>query len=155
VGRVLSGITAATFSTAGAYVADVTPPEKRAAGFGMIGAGFGVGFVLGPAIGGLLGQSDPRLPFWVAAAFSAINTCYGLFVLPESLQPERRAPFSWRRANPVGSLVLLRSHPELTGLATVNFLRNLAHVVLPSTFVLYTIHRYGWDARAVGISLAA
>src|ERR1700752_4026504 len=104
IGRIISGICAASISTAGAYIADVTPKEKRAAAFGMIGAAFGIGFVLGPALGGLLGPIDPRLPFWVAAAFSLANALYGYFVLPESLPRERRMGFSWARANPVGSL---------------------------------------------------
>jgi len=155
VGRVISGITAASFSTAGAYIADVAPPEKRAAGFGMIGAAFGLGFVLGPALGGLLGGRNPRLPFWFAAGLSLLNATYGLFVLPESLAPERRSPFAWRRANPVGSLTLLRSHRELLGLGTVSFLRNIAHDVLPSTFVLYASYRYGWDMPTMGLTLAA
>ena len=129
VGRVISGITSASLSTAYAYIADVTPQEKRAASFGMVGAAFGVGFVVGPALGGLLGGVDPRLPFWVAAGLSLANACYG-----------------W--------LVLLRSHPELFRLAVVNFLGNLAHASLPSTFVLYVSYRYGWDARTVGIMLA-
>lgn len=154
VGRVISGITAASIPTAGAYITDVTPPEKRAAGFGMLGAAFGVGFVLGPALGGVLGGIDPRLPFWVAAGMSLLNAMYGLFVLPESHPPERRANFRWSRANPLGSLTLLRSHPELLGLATVNFLYYLAHEVLPSTFVLYAGYRYNWDERAVGLTLA-
>jgi len=154
VGRVISGITAASFSTAGAYIADVTPPEKRAAGFGLVGAAFGLGFVLGPALGGVLGGMGPRLPFWVAAGLSLLNATYGLFILPESLPPERRGGFSWRRANPLGSLNLLRSHPELLGLATVIFLAAVAHEVLPSTFVLYAIHRYAWDARTIGLTLA-
>jgi DHA1 family tetracycline resistance protein-like MFS transporter len=154
VGRVISGITSASLSTAYAYIADVTPQEKRAAGFGMVGAAFGVGFVVGPAVGGLLGGIDPRLPFWAAAALSLANASYGWLVLPESLPRERRMAFSWRRANPVGSLVLLRSHPELLGLAVVNFLGNLAHAALPSTFVLYAGYRYGWDAQTVGIMLA-
>jgi len=155
VGRVISGITSASLSTAYAYIADVTPQEKRAAGFGMVGAAFGVGFVVGPALGGLLGGVDPRLPFWVAAGLSLANAAYGWLVLPESLPRERRMSFSWRRANPVGSLVLLRSHPELLGLAIVNFLGNLAHAALPSTFVLYAGYRYGWDAQTVGIMLAS
>jgi DHA1 family tetracycline resistance protein-like MFS transporter len=155
VGRVISGITAASFSTAGAYIADVTPPEKRAAGFGMLGAAFGLGFVLGPALGGLLGSLGPRVPFWVAAGMSLANALYGLLVLPESLPPERRAAFAWRRASPLGSLALLRSHPELSGLAAVVFLHRLAHDVLPSTFVLYASYRYGWDTRAVGLTMAA
>src|SRR6266540_7012967 len=121
-GRVISGITAASYPTAGAYIADVTPPEKRAAGFGMIGAAWGVGFVMGPALGGLLGKVNPRLPFWAAAGVTLLNALYGLFVLPEALAPESRKAFSWRRANPVGSLALLRSHPELLGLSSVNFI---------------------------------
>jgi DHA1 family tetracycline resistance protein-like MFS transporter len=153
-GRVISGITAASYPTAGAYIADVTPPEKRAAGFGMIGAAWGVGFVMGPALGGLLGEVNPRLPFWVAAGLTLLNALYGLFVLPESLAPENRKAFSLRRANPVGSLALLRSHPELLGLSLVNFTYMLAHQVLPSVFVLYTSFRYGWSERATGLSLA-
>ncbi len=154
VGRVISGITAASFSTAGAYISDVTPPEKRAASFGLIGAAFGVGFVLGPALGGLLGAISPRLPFWASAFMALANVCWGVFVLPESLPKERRVPFSWHNANPLGALKLLRSHPMLAGLAGGYFLMNLAHVVLPSTTVLYMHYRYGWDARAVGLLLA-
>ena len=154
VGRVISGITAASVSTAMAYVADVTPSERRAGAFGLIGVAFGLGFVLGPAIGGLLGSVDPRLPFWAAAAFSMANACYGLFVLPESLPPEKRRAFEWRRASPLGSLRLLRSHPALGGLAGVAFLSNVAHAALPATFVLYAGYRYGWDTRAVGLALA-
>jgi DHA1 family tetracycline resistance protein-like MFS transporter len=155
VGRIVSGITAATVATAGAYIADVTPPEKRAGAFGLLGTAFGVGFVLGPALGGVLGGVDPRLPFWVSAALSLANGCYGLFVLPESLPVERRVPFVWRRATPAGSLGLLRSRPGLLDLAMVHFLRVLAHVALPSTAVLYVTYRYGWDERAVGLNLAA
>lgn len=154
VGRVISGVTAASVSTAMAYVADVTPTERRAAGFGMMGVAFGAGFVLGPAIGGILGSVDPRLPFWAAAAASLANAAYGLLILPESLPPERRRAFEWRRANPLGSLRLLRSHPQLKGLAGVSFLSSLAHAVLPSTMVLYAGYRYDWDERTVGLSLA-
>jgi len=153
VGRIVSGITAASFSTAGAYIADVMPPEKRASGFGMIGAAFGVGFVLGPALGGVLGKIDPRLPFWVAAGLSLANAAYGLFVLPESLAPKDRMPFSWKRANPLGALGLLRRHRELGGLAAAVFTANLAHFVLQSTFVLYAAYRYHWDERDVGLVL--
>ena len=154
VGRVISGVSSATVAASYAYVADVTPAEQRAAKFGMIGAAFGLGFVLGPALGGVLGTIDPRMPFWVAAALSLLNGLYGLFVLPELLPREKRMPFAWRRANPVGSLQLLRSHPELSGLAVSEFLAALAHVVLPSVWVLYAGYRYGWDERAVGLSLA-
>ena len=155
VGRVISGITAASISTAGAYIADVTPPERRAASFGMIGAAFGVGFIVGPAFGGLLGAIGPRVPFWVAAGLSLASAMYGLFVLPESLPAEQRGRFSWRTASPLGSLRLLRSHAELLGLAGVHFLHRLAHDVLPSTMVLYAGYRYGWDARAIGLFVAA
>jgi DHA1 family tetracycline resistance protein-like MFS transporter len=154
VGRVISGITSASLATAFAYIADVTPQEKRASSFGIVGAAFGLGFVLGPALGGVLGGIDTRLPFWVSAALALSNALYGFFVLPESLPPEKRTAFSWRRANPMGSLVLLRSHPELLGLAGVNVLYLLAHTVLPSVFVLYAGYRYGWDARAVGLTMA-
>ncbi len=154
LGRVISGITTASVSTSFAYIADVTPPEKRAAAFGLIGAAFGAGFILGPAVGGLLGGIDPRLPFWLAAGFSFANALYGLFILPESLPRDRRAPFRWQNANPVGSLKLLRSNAGLIGLATVNFISQLAHVVLPSAFVLYAGYRYHWDATMVGITLA-
>ncbi len=155
VGRVISGITAASVPTAGAYIADVTPPEKRAGAFGLLGAAFGIGFVLGPAVGGLLGVVSPRLPFWVAAGLSLTNACYGLLVLPESLPKERRAPFSLARANPLGALKLLRSQPGLLGLASVSWLVNLAHEVLPSCFVLYTSYRYGWNESTVGLALGA
>ncbi len=154
VGRVISGITAATFSTATAYIADVTPPAERAAKFGLIGAAFGLGFVLGPAIGGLLGASDPRLPFWVAAAASLASTAYGYFVLPESLPPERRSAFTWKTANPIGALRLLASHPLLLRLSGAMFLYHLAHGVFPAVFVLHAGYRFGWDAGMVGLSLA-
>jgi DHA1 family tetracycline resistance protein-like MFS transporter len=154
VGRVISGISAATISTGFAYIADVTPPDKRAASFGMLGAAFGIGFILGPGLGGVLGAVDPHLPFWVAAALSILNGCYGLLVLPESLPLDRRMAFRWRRASPFGALKLLRSHPELSGLAIAKFLADLSHVVLPSVYVLYAGYRYGWDERAIGLTLA-
>ena len=154
VGRMISGMASSSFSTAGAYIADVTPVEQRAAAYGKIGVVFGLGFVLGPALGGWLGSFDPRLPFWGAAALSLLNACYGFFVLPESLPTHSRMPFGWRRANPIGSLVLLRSHHELFGLAAVAFLGYLAHQVLPNTSVLYMSYRYGWGTAAVGLMLA-
>jgi DHA1 family tetracycline resistance protein-like MFS transporter len=156
VGRVISGITGASFTTAGAYIADITPKEKRAASYGILGAAWGLGFVLGPALGGILGSVNPRLPFWVASGLTLVNALYGLIVLPESLPPEKRTPrFVWAKANPLGSLKLLRSHHELFGLATVNFLYYLSHQVLQSVFVLYVGYRYNWSARAVGLTLAA
>src|SRR5712672_1075842 len=154
VGRVISGISAASIATSYAYVADVTPPEQRAARFGMLGVAFGAGFVLGPALGGLAGSIDPRLPFWIAAALSLANALYGFLVLPESLPPESRSGFAWRRANPLGALSLLRSQPQLLGLAGVNFLIDLAHASLPNIGVLYMMIRYGWDERAVGLTMA-
>ena len=154
VGRLISGITSASISTSFAYIADLTPPEKRAAYFGKIGVAFGAGFILGPALGGLLGGMSPGLPFWVAAGLSLANALYGLFILPESLPPERRAPFHWKSANPVGMLKLLSSKRILAGLQTANFFSQLAHVVLPSTFVLYATSRYDWDVRMVGLTLA-
>jgi MFS transporter, DHA1 family, tetracycline resistance protein len=154
IGRVISGITSASISTAFAYITDVTQPEKRAAVFGKIGVAFGAGFILGPALGGLLGGIDPRMPFWVAAALSFANGLYGWLILPESLAPERRSPFRWKSANPVGALHLLRSDRVLAGLSIANFVAQLAHVVLPSTYVLYATYRYGWDTTAVGATLA-
>jgi DHA1 family tetracycline resistance protein-like MFS transporter len=154
IGRVISGITSASVSTAFAYIADMTPPERRAAVFGKIGVAFGAGFILGPALGGLLGGMDPRLPFWVAAGLSFANTLYGLLILPESLPKERRSAFRWKSANPIGALHLLRSERTLTGLSVVHFIAQLAHVVLPSTFVLYATYRYGWDSKTVGLTLA-
>jgi DHA1 family tetracycline resistance protein-like MFS transporter len=154
IGRVISGITSASVSTAFAYIADITPPERRAAVFGKVGAAFGAGFIVGPAIGGLLGNTDPRLPFWVAAGLSFANTLYGLLILPESLPRDRRSPFRWKSANPLGALKLLRTDRVLAGLSIANFVAQLAHVVLPSTFVLYASYRYGWDTKTVGLTLA-
>ena len=154
VGRIISGITASNISTAYAYVTDVTPPEKRARPFGYISAAFGLGFVIGPAVGGYLGNSNLRAPFWAAAILSLLNSLYGFFVLPESLPKERRAKSAWHMANPLGSLKLLRSHSVLAGLATVVTLYYLAHTSLPSMWALYTEERYGWSRRDVGLSLA-
>jgi MFS transporter, DHA1 family, tetracycline resistance protein len=154
LGRVISGITAASFPTANAYIADVTPEDQRAAKFGMLGAAFGLGFIVGPALGGVLGGMGLRYPFWAAAGLSLANALYGLFILPESLPKERRAAFSFRRANPLGALKLLRSQPELFGLATAMFLYYNAHEALPSMFVIYTDYRYHWGAQLTGWALA-
>jgi DHA1 family tetracycline resistance protein-like MFS transporter len=156
VGRIISGVTSASFTTANAYVADVTPPEKRAKSYGMIGAAFGLGFIIGPLIGGWLGDIHLRLPFWFAAGLALLNFCYGLFVLPESLPPEKRAPkFDWSHANPLGSIALLKRYPQVFGLAAVVFIANLAHYVYPSIFVLFADYQYGWGPREVGWVLAA
>lgn len=154
LGRVLSGLTSSSMPTAQAYISDVTPPEGRAKAFGIFGAAFGIGFILGPGLGGWLGAISPRLPFWVAGCFSLMNAMYGLFVLPESLPVEKRQPrFDWQKANPLGALVLLSSHPELLGLAAVNFLTYLAHEVYMTVFVLYVMYRYAWGQRAIGGAL--
>src|SRR4029077_4011208 len=154
VGRLISGVTAANVSTAFAYITDVTPAAERAKKYGFLGAAFGLGFVIGPAAGGLLGHYNLRAPFWAAAGLSLANFLYGLFVLPESLPKEKRAKSAWHMANPLGSLTLLRSHPELAGLSVVVFLYYLAHQSLQNVWVLYTEYRYGWNTRSVGISLA-
>lgn len=154
VGRIISGVTGANFAAATAYIADVSPPEKRAANFGMIGAAFGLGFILGPALGGLLGDIGLRVPFMVAGGLTLLNWLYGWRVLPESLASSNRRAFSWARSNPVGSLLDLRRHPMVFGLAGTYFLIHLAHQVLPSTWVLYTSYRYHWTVGQTGISLA-
>lgn len=154
LGRILGGITSSSFTTAFAYMADVTPPDQRARAYGLIGAAFSGGFVAGPLIGGVLGEYGARVPFWAAAGFAALAFLYGLIVLPESLPPDKRMAFSWRRANPFGALRLLRSHPELTGLAIVYFLLNSAHHIFAAVFVLYAGYRYGWSTAEVGMSLA-
>ncbi len=152
-GRLVAGVSSASISTAFAYIADVTPPEKRAERFGMLGAAVGCGVVVGPARGGLVGHWGPRVPFGFAAGLSLINGLYGLFVLPESLAPDKRAAFTWAKANWFGALRLLRSQAQLTGLALVNFIGQVAHCVLPSSFVLYATYRYHWDERMVGFTL--
>lgn len=155
VGRIINGVTAASFSTANAYVADITAPENRARAFGLMGAAFGVGFTFGPALGGLLStQLGERAPFYACALLATCNWLYGYFVLPESLPPDRRLKtVNWSRANPLGSLRLLRSRVGLLGLASVGFIFQLAHNVLPSVFMLYTNHRYGWDPLVAGLSM--
>jgi DHA1 family tetracycline resistance protein-like MFS transporter len=154
VGRLISGLTASSIATASAYIADVTPPAERAAKFGQLGAAFGLGFVVGPALGGLLGDLGLRIPLWAAAALSLVNALYGFFVLPESLPPERRSSLVLAKANPLGTLELFRTAPALIGLATVAFVELLAHESLPGVFVLYADSRYGWHEREVGLTLA-
>ena len=154
VGRLVSGMFAASFSTANAYIADVTPPDRRAARFGLISVAFGVGFVAGPALGGLLGSWDPRLPFWVAAGLSLANGLFGVFVLPESLPPGRRSPLAWRRMNPFGAFLMLRRGTGLGSLAILTFLVSLAQNALPTIAVLYTTYRYHWDQSSIGYMLA-
>ena len=154
VGRILGGITSSSFTTVFAYMADITPPDQRSRAYGLIGAAFSAGFVAGPLLGGVLGEWGPRVPFWAAAGLSAAAFFYGLLVLPESLPREKRMAFSWTRANPFGALRLLRSHPELSGLAMVNFLLYFAHHVFSAVFVLYAAARYGWGALEVGVLLA-
>jgi len=154
LGRIIAGITSASFTTAYAYMADVTPPEGRAKAYGLIGAAFSAGFVAGPLLGGVLGEISPRTPFWVAAGLGAATFLYGVFVLPESLAKEHRMAFAWSRANPFGAMKLLRSQAELYGLAVVNFLLYFAHHMFSAVFVLYAAHRYGWSAWEVGLVLA-
>jgi DHA1 family tetracycline resistance protein-like MFS transporter len=155
VGRVLSGMATANLTTAFAYVADVTSPEKRAQSYGLLGSAFGLGFIIGPAIGGLAGNLDPRLPFWIACGLSVVNTLYGFFVLPESLSAAHRTPaIDWKRANPIGALKLLGRHHELYGLATSSFIALVAHEALPVLWVLYLMAQFQWDTRAIGLTLA-
>lgn len=155
LGRVISGITGANFTAATAYIADISPPEKRTQNFGLIGVAFGLGFIFGPAAGGLLGAIDLKLPFVAAAGLTLINWLYGLFVLPESLQPENRRPIDWRKANPISALLALRKYPVVFGLAGMWFLLSLAHQVFPSCWALYSEHRFQWTPREIGFSLAA
>lgn len=154
LGRLISGATSANITAAGAYIADISPPEKRAANFGIIGAAFGLGFIAGPILGSQLGAIDLRLPFKAAAALALLNWLYGFFVLPESLSPSNRRRFSWARANPIGSLGALGRFPMVVGLAQSVFLINVAQSSLQSIWVLYTGYRYHWSERQVGYSLA-
>ncbi len=154
LGRIMAGVTSSSFTSVFAYMADITPPEDRARGYGLIGAAFSAGFVAGPLVGGILGEVSLRAPFWAAAGLSGLAFLYGLLILPESLSVEKRMAFSWRRANPFGALQLLRSHPELSGLAVVNFLLYFAHHLFSAVFVLYAGERYGWGAWQVGTLLA-
>jgi DHA1 family tetracycline resistance protein-like MFS transporter len=154
LGRAIAGIAGASFTPAYAYVADTSPPERRAQSFGMVSAMFGVGFIVGPAVGGLLGGLGSRAPFYAAAALSLTNFAYGLLVLAESLPPERRRPFEWRRANPLGTLLQIRKRPVVLGLLAALFIWMIAHQVLPATWTFYTKLRFGWSEGMIGLSLA-
>ncbi|QIL74789.1 TCR/Tet family MFS transporter [Hymenobacter sp. HDW8] len=155
VGRIIAGITGASFTTASAYIADISPPEKRAQNFGMIGAAFGLGFIIGPVIGGLLGQYGPRVPFIAAAGLTLLNWLYGYFVLPESLAKENRRPFDWKRANAVGSLKQLQRYPVILGLVGSMLLLYIAAHATQSTWSYYTMYKFGWNEKWVGYSLGA
>jgi len=154
LGRTIAGMAGASFTPAYAYVADVSSPEKRAQSFGIVSAAFGIGFILGPAIGGLLGGLGPRAPFFAAASLSLINWIYGYFVLPESLPPEKRRPFDWRRANPVGTLLHMRRRPAVAGVLVALFLWLVGQQVMPSTWAFYTKYRFAWSEAMIGGSLA-
>lgn len=153
VGRVIAGITGASFTTGAAYIADISTPENRAKNFGMIGAAFGLGFIIGPMLGGFLGKIGPRVPFYAAACLALLNWAYGYFVLPESLDKEHRRPFDWKRANPIGSLMHLKKYPAIRGLAISILLVYLAAHAVMSTWSYYGMYRFSWDERMVGISL--
>jgi len=155
VGRMIAGVAGASFTPAYAYVADISPPERRAQNFGVVSAAFGIGFIIGPAIGGLLGTLGARAPFFAAAMLSLLNFSYGFFVLPESLPPDRRRAFKWRRANPLGTLEQMRKHPVVVGLLCALFLWSLGNQVMPSTWAFYTKLRFGWSEAMIGASFAA
>ncbi len=154
VGRIIAGITGASMTTASAYIADVSTAENRAKNFGMIGAAFGLGFIIGPAIGGLLGGMGARIPFYAAAILALLNWVYGYFVLPESLSKENRRPFDWKRANPIGALMHLKKYPAIGGLAFAILLIYIAAHAIMSNWSYFTMYRFNWDERMVGISLA-
>ena len=155
IGRILSGAFGGSYSTAMAAIADITPVEERAKTFGFVSAAFGVGFVLGPAIGGLLGEYGERAPFYVAAAMAGLNFIYGLIVFPETLKPENRRAFSLTRANPLGALKVLRGIPGMAGVVIVLILWHIASLVYPMTWSFYGIAQFGWSPRLIGLSLAA
>jgi MFS transporter, DHA1 family, tetracycline resistance protein len=153
LGRLIAGAAASTYSTCNAFIADVSPPDQRAQNFGLMGAAFGAGFVIGPVIGGMLGEFGPRAPFLAAAALAFANLIYGVLILPESLPAERRRAFEWRRANPTGTLRALRRYPMVFGLVGAYFLFQLAHHVLPATWSFFTMEKFDWSPRQIGYSL--
>lgn len=154
IGRLVAGIAASTYSTCYAVIADTTPPEKRAQTFGLVGAAFGLGFIIGPVVGGLLGEYGARVPFFAAAALAFANVVFGFFVMPESLSQENRRPFELRRANPLGTLLALRKYPMVLGMICAMFLFMLGHHVLPSTWTYYTIEKFQWSESQIGYSFA-
>ncbi len=153
LGRILAGILGSSFTTGAAYIADISTPEKRAQNFGMIGAAFGIGFIIGPVLGGLLGQFGPRVPFLAAAALALVNWLYGFFILPESLAPENRRAFDWKRANPIGTLMQLRKYPVISGLIASLVLLYIASHAVQGTWSFYTMEKFGWNEAMVGYSL--
>jgi len=155
LGRLIAGAAAATYSTCNAYIADISEPDRRAQNFGLIGAAFGMGFVIGPVIGGFLGEYGPRAPFLAAAALSLANFLYGTFVLPESLTSDKRRPFDWRRANPTGTLAALRRYPMVFGLIGAYVLFQLGHQSLPAVWSFFAIERFDWSPKEIGYSLGA
>ncbi len=155
IGRIIAGVTGASITTASAYIADVSTLENRAKNFGMIGAAFGLGFIIGPVIGGLLGQYGARVPFYAAAVLCLLNFIYGYFILPESLAKENRRAFEWKRANPIGAFLSLKKHPQLIGLVTAIFLLYVGSHAVHSNWSYFTIYQFNWDERMVGISLGA
>ncbi len=155
IGRIIAGLTGASITTASAYIADVSTPENRAKNFGMIGAAFGLGFIIGPVIGGLLGQYGSRVPFYAAAFLCLLNFLYGYFILPESLPKENRREFDWKRANPVGALLNLKRYPKLIGLVIAIFLLYVGSHAVHSNWSYFTMYRFNWDEKMVGISLGA
>lgn len=154
VGRVLAGITGASFTVASAYIADISTPDKKAQNFGLLGAAFGLGFIIGPVIGGIASEWGTRVPFLVAAALSLLNFLYGLFVLPESHKKENRVPFNWRKANPFSSLKQLFNYPGLIGFVTAFFFIYIAGQAVQSTWTFFTMYEFGWKEATVGYSLA-
>jgi len=155
IGRIIAGITGASITTASAYIADVSTPENRAKNFGMIGAAFGLGFIIGPVIGGLLGQYGSRVPFYAAAVLCLLNFLYGYFILPESLSKDNRREFSLKRANPIGAFMNLRKYPKLIGLVVSIFLLYTASHAVHSNWSYFTMYKFNWDEKMVGISLGA
>jgi DHA1 family tetracycline resistance protein-like MFS transporter len=154
LGRAIAGMAGASFTPAYAYIADVSPPERRAQNFGLVGGAFGAGFIIGPALGGLLGDLGLRAPFFAAAGLSLLNLAYGYFVLDESLPAERRRPFRWRRANPLGALLQMRRVPGILGLLAAHFVWMVGHQVMPATWSFFTTYRFGWSEGMIGVSLA-